>query len=164
VEFPNANRVRNVPRLTNLSAKYWGGQSIWTHLYWPQPTHSHRQPSPTRATTQEFLVFIRNPESQLKGCHSGPQPIECHMLNPYPEPQLKDTFWATTQGTPTSPPLRYLRSLVDHVSQFQLIQFNTVVTLAWNTQKHPRSLRLKVLVQTAHPISLKLGPLAWASP
>jgi len=82
------------------------------------------------------------------------------MLNPYPEPQLKDTFRATTDGTPASPPLRYLRSLVDHVSQLQLIQSDIVVTLALNAQKHHRSLRLKAFAQTAQPIPLKLGPLA----
>jgi len=46
----------------------------------PQHAHSHRQHSPARATTQEFLVFI---------CHAEPQLKECHMLNPYPKPQLK---------------------------------------------------------------------------
>jgi len=30
---------------------------------------------------------------------------------PYPEPQLKDTFWATTHGTQDISPSRYLRSL-----------------------------------------------------
>jgi len=55
----------------------------------PQCAHSHRQHSPTRATNQKFLVFIRHPELQLKGCHSEPQLKECHVLNPYPEPQLK---------------------------------------------------------------------------
>ena len=38
---------------------------------------------------------------------------ECHVLNPYPELNSWDTFWATTQGTPASRPLRYQRSLVD---------------------------------------------------
>jgi len=32
-------------------------------------------------TTQEFLVFIRYPEPTLKVSHSGPQPIEFHVLN-----------------------------------------------------------------------------------
>jgi len=85
-----------------------------------QPAHSHQQHSPTRATTQRFLVFIRYAEPQLKGSHSRPQPIECHVLNPYPEPQLKDTFWATTHGTPASSPSRYLRSLIDHATPFKL--------------------------------------------
>ena len=57
--------------------------------YTPQCVHSHRQHLPTRATTQEFLLFIHHPESQLKRCHSEPQLKECHVLNPYPEPQLK---------------------------------------------------------------------------
>jgi len=69
-------------------------------MYWPQPAHSHQQHSPTRA--------------QLEGCHSEPQLKECHMLKPYPELNSRDMFQATTQGTPTSRPLRYSRSLVDH--------------------------------------------------
>jgi len=28
-------------------------------------------------------------EPQLEGCHSEPQLKESHVLNPYPEPQLK---------------------------------------------------------------------------
>ena len=77
------------------------------------------------------LVFIRYPEPQLKESHSGPQPIECHVLNPYPEPLLKDTFRATTQGTPASSPSRYLRSLIDHTSPFklQLIQYYNLLLL-----------------------------------
>jgi len=85
----NMNIVRNVSRLPNLSASYWGGQSIWIHSYEPQLAHSHRQHSPTRATTQEFLVFICHPEPQLKKYHSEPQLKECHVLNSYPESQLK---------------------------------------------------------------------------
>ena len=73
MKFPNTNIVRNVPRLPNSLVNYWGGQSIWTRSYWPQPAHSHRQHSLTRATTQEFLVFIRHPEPQLKRCYSEPQ-------------------------------------------------------------------------------------------
>jgi len=42
VEFPNTNMVRNLLRLPNSSANYWEGQSIWTHSYWPTPTHLHR--------------------------------------------------------------------------------------------------------------------------
>ena len=57
--------------------------------YTPQRALSHRQHSPTRATTQEFFVFIRHPEPQLKICHFESQLKECHVLNPYPEPQLK---------------------------------------------------------------------------
>ena len=120
MEFPNTNIVHNVPRLPNSSVNHWGGQSIRTHPNWPQPAHSLRQHSPTRAITQRFLVFIRYPEPQLKGSHSGPQPIESHVLNPYPEPQLKDTFRATTHGTLASSPSRYLRSLIDHASPFKL--------------------------------------------
>jgi len=35
VEFPYTNIVRNVPRLPNSSANYWGGQSIRSHPYRP---------------------------------------------------------------------------------------------------------------------------------
>jgi len=38
------------------------------------------------------------------------------VLNPYPELNSRDTFQATTQGTPASRPLRYPKSLVDHVN------------------------------------------------
>jgi len=54
----------------------------------------------------------RQLEPQLKRCHSEPQLKECHVLNLYPEPQFKDTFRATTQGTPASRSSRYHRSLV----------------------------------------------------
>jgi len=64
-------------------------QYIWTHPYEPPLAHSHRQQSPTQATTQEFLVFIHHPEPQLMRCHSEPQLKECDVLNPYPKPQLK---------------------------------------------------------------------------
>ncbi|QCD96326.1 hypothetical protein DEO72_LG6g1028 [Vigna unguiculata] len=57
--------------------------------YKPQLAHSHQQHSPTRATTQEFLMFICHPKSQLKRSHFEPQLEECHVLNPYPEPKLK---------------------------------------------------------------------------
>ncbi|QCD83563.1 hypothetical protein DEO72_LG2g3909 [Vigna unguiculata] len=58
--------------------------------------HDHRQTQvdrqhlPTRVKTQEFLVFIRHPKPQLMRCHSEPHLKECHVLNPYPEPQLKE--------------------------------------------------------------------------
>ena len=108
-------------------------------------------------------MSIRYPEPQLKGSHYGPQPIECHVLNPYPRPQPKDTFWATTLGTPASPLLRYLRSLIDHALQIPSHPINTTVTHALNAPQHPRSLRLKAFVQPVQPISLKQDPLAWAS-
>jgi len=86
---PNTNIVHDVSRLPNSSTNYWGGQSIWTHPYEPQLAHSHQQHSSTWATTQEFLMFIRHPDPQLKRCLSESQLKECHVLNPYPEPQLK---------------------------------------------------------------------------
>ncbi|QCD89343.1 hypothetical protein DEO72_LG4g287 [Vigna unguiculata] len=57
---PHTNIVHNIPRLPNSSA------------------HSHRQHSTTRATTQEFLVFIHHPEPQLNRCYSEPQLKEYH--------------------------------------------------------------------------------------
>jgi len=86
---PNTNIVHNVARLLNSSATYWGGESFWTHPYEPQLTHSHRQHSPIRATTQGFLVFIHHVDSQLKRYHSDPQLKECHVFPLYPVPQLK---------------------------------------------------------------------------
>ncbi|QCD96751.1 hypothetical protein DEO72_LG6g1460 [Vigna unguiculata] len=81
----------------------------------------------------------RQPEPQLKvprvhplsrattqGKSFQPQPIECHVLNPYPEPQLKDTFRATTHGTPASPPRRHFKSHAEHLSQVSSHLLNTV--------------------------------------
>ena len=82
--------------------------------YAPQHAYSHRQHSPTRATTQEFLVFIRHPKPQLKRCHSGPQLKECHVLNPYPEPQLKGYVRSHNSRNLASRPSRYHQSFVDH--------------------------------------------------
>jgi len=113
MEYPYTNIIRNVPRLPNSSANYWGGQSFWTHPYWPQPAHSHRQHSPTRAQLKGSSCSTTI-LSSTQGMSFWAQLEECHMLNRYPELNSRDTFWATTQGTPTSWPLRYQRSLVDH--------------------------------------------------
>jgi len=94
VKFPNRNIVRNVLRLPNSSVNYWGGQSIWTHPYWPQPAHSHWQHSPTRATTQEMLF-----RSTTQGI--------ARALTPIPSHNSRDTFRATTQILPAIPPLKY---------------------------------------------------------
>jgi len=107
------NNIRNVLRLPNSSAYYWGGQSTGPNPYTPQCAHSHRQHSPTQATTQEFLMFIRHPEPQLKRCYSKPQLKEYHVLNPYPEPQLQG-YVPSHNSRDT---LRYPRSLVDHSHQ-----------------------------------------------
>jgi len=155
---PNTNYIRNVPRLPNSSVNYWGEQSNWTHSYTPLRAHSHRQHSPTWATTQEFLVFIRHPEPKLKRCYSEPQLKEYHVLNPYLEPQLKgyvpshnsrDTFRATTQGAPASWPLRYHRSLVDHANQTSKIQFccsNIAWHYSWGVRHFLLSNRLEVVM------------------
>jgi len=93
VEFPNTNIVRNVPKLPNSSANYWGRQSIWTHLYWPQPAHSHRKHSPTRAQLKGSLCSSAIPSSTW-GMSFWAQLQECHVLNPYPELNSRDTFRA----------------------------------------------------------------------
>ncbi|QCE15012.1 hypothetical protein DEO72_LG11g2020 [Vigna unguiculata] len=70
----------------------------------------------------------RQPEPQLKGSscssairsHNSRDAISSHnsrnttCLTPFLSHNSRDTFRATTQGTPTSRPLRYPRSLVDH--------------------------------------------------
>ena len=127
MEFPNANIVCNVPRLPKSSANYWGEQSIWTHPYWPQPAHSHWQHSPTQATTQEFLVFIRHPELQLK---------EYHVLNPL--------SWANTQeirselnsrNTSNSTFEASPKSLVDHAYRTNNPRLQQQNHLAWDTYR-----------------------------
>jgi len=99
---PNTNIVRNVPRLPKSSAKYWGGQSIWTHPYEPQFAQSHWQHSPTWATTQEFLVFIRHPKPQLKRCHSEPQ-LKEHFSKPTFKVSPKPCRSRTSKQTVTLP-------------------------------------------------------------
>jgi len=99
VEFPITNIVRNVPRLPNSSTNNWGGQSTWTHPYWPQPAHSHRQHSPTRA--------------QLKGssCSSA---IPSSTRGMSFRAQLKGYIPSSTQGTQQSYLWGITKSLVDH--------------------------------------------------
>ena len=153
MEFPNTNIVHNVPRLPNSSVNHWGGQSIRTHPYWPQPAHSLRQHSPTRAITQRFLVFIRYPEPQLKGSHSGPQPIECHVFHPYPEPQPEDTFQAPTYGTTSKPTIEISQKHCrQHIScSTSLIWYYTII-FPWSMPLHFSLLRLKALVLHPKPV------------
>ena len=84
VEFPNTNRGCNVLRLPNSSLNCWGGQSIYTHLYWPQPAHSHQQHSRTRAQLKDSSCSFAIPSS-TRGMPFRAQLEECHVLNPYPE-------------------------------------------------------------------------------
>ena len=119
MEFPNTNIVRNILRLPNSSVTTEEGNPFGP-IRTGHNQHTHTGTLANPSHNSRFLVFIRYPEPQLKGSHSGPQPIECHVLNPYPKPQLKDTFQATTQGTPASSPLRHPRSLVDLASAFKL--------------------------------------------
>jgi len=48
VEFPNTNIVRNVQDYQTRQLTTEEG-NLWTHPYWPQPAHSHRQHLPTQA-------------------------------------------------------------------------------------------------------------------
>ncbi|QCD89589.1 hypothetical protein DEO72_LG4g535 [Vigna unguiculata] len=68
-------------------------------------------------------MFIRHPEPQLKRCHSEPQLKRCHsepelkewhMLNPYPQSQLKGYAPSHNSRNPASRPSRYHQSFVDH--------------------------------------------------
>ena len=102
--------------------------------YAPQHAHSHWQHSPTRATTQEFLMFIRHPEPQLKRCHSESQFKECHVLNPYPEPQLKGYVPIHNARNSVSRPSRYHQSFVDHAhpKQTKLMPLHHRLVLLWS--------------------------------
>ena len=83
MEFPITNIVRNVPRLPNSSANDWGGQSNWTHSYWPQPAHSHRQHSPTRAKLKGSSCSSAI-LSSTRGMPFRAQLKECTCLTPIP--------------------------------------------------------------------------------
>jgi len=67
------------------------------------PSHNSRVPN-----------VHRHPEPQLKRYHSEPQLKECHVLNPYPEPQLKGYVLSHNSRNPASQPSRYHQSFVDH--------------------------------------------------
>jgi len=113
VEFPNTNIVHNFLRLPNSSINYWGGQSFWTHPYWPQPAHSHRQHSPTRAQLKGFSCSSVIPSS-TRGIPFRAQLEECHVLNLYPELNLRDTFCAQLKEHQQSHLWSTTKSLVDH--------------------------------------------------
>ena len=142
MEFPNTNIVRNVPRLPNSSANYWGQQSIWTHLYWPQPAHSHRQNSPTRAQLKGSSCSSAIPSS-TRGVSFRAQLKECHVLNPYPKLNSRDTFWATTQRTPASRPIRFHRSLVDHATNTSNETSLCYHQIAWHCSRGVRCCRFR---------------------
>ena len=98
---PNTNIVRNVLRLPNSSANYWGGQSS--------------KPIRTSHNLHTHTDNTRQSEPQLKRCHFKPQLKECHVFNPYPEPQLKRYITShNSRNTLASRSLRYHQSLVDH--------------------------------------------------
>jgi len=94
VEFPNTNIVRNALTLPNSLVIYWGGQSLWTHPYWSQPTHSHQQHSPTRAQLKGFLCSSAIPSSTrvmlfwapLEGCYFELNLRNATCLTPIPSP------------------------------------------------------------------------------
>jgi len=97
--------------------------------YMPQRAHSHRQYSPTWATTQEFLVFIHHPEPQLKRCHSEPQLKECHVLNPYPKPQCKGYVLSHNSRN---------TSLVDHAHPKHAKHKSGPCIIAWSCYRAAR--------------------------
>jgi len=106
----------------------------------------------------------RQPKPQLK-CSSCSSAIPSHnsrdvipshnlenatCLTPIPSHNSKDMFWATTQGTPTSQPLRYLRSLIDYASQIknQSIQYTLIDCLETHNSF---ILRLSLKPSPKHP-------------
>ncbi|QCD92870.1 hypothetical protein DEO72_LG5g939 [Vigna unguiculata] len=85
------------------------GQSIWTHPYWPQPAHSYRQHSPTRAQLKGSSCSSAIPSS-TRGMSFRTQLEECHMLNPYPELNLRDTRIASRPPGETALTIRRISS------------------------------------------------------
>ncbi|QCD79354.1 hypothetical protein DEO72_LG1g2993 [Vigna unguiculata] len=141
VEFPSTNIVRNVPGPPKSLATIEEGNPSGP-IRTGHNQHTHTGTLANLRHNSRFLVFIRYPEPQLKGTHSGPQAIECHMLNRYPEPQLKDTFRAKTLRTSTSPHRDILRSLIDHTLQFPLHPINIAITHALKVSRHPHSVKI----------------------
>jgi len=95
----NTNIARNVPRLPNSSANYWGGKSIWTHPCGPQPAPH------TGNTRQHEPQFKSSLCSSAIPSHNSRDAIPNHnsrnttCLTPILSHNSRDTFWGTTQGT-----------------------------------------------------------------
>jgi len=137
VEFLNTNIVRNVPRLPNSSTIYWGGQSIRTHPYWPhpywqQPAHSHQQHSPTRAQLKGSLCSSAIPSSTREMPFRA-QLEECHMLNPSPELNSRDTLRAQLKEHQQSHLSSFTKSLADHLCRISNPKLQQQICLAGDT-------------------------------
>jgi len=150
VEFPNTNIVRNVPRLLNSSAIYWGGQSFWIHLYWPQHAHSHWQHSPPQAQLKGSSCSSAIPSS-TRGMPFRAQLEECHMLNPYLELNSRDMFRAQLKEHQQSHLWSFTKSLVDHSCRIQ--QLNAATSkITWrgtHTARRCRSQTARWVMRTA---------------
>jgi len=109
----------------------------------------------TRHYVHTHTDNTRQPEPQLKSfscssailSHSSRDAIPSYnsrnttCLTPIPSHNSKDMFRATTQGTPTSWPLRYPRSLVDHAHQSRITQI-CYSNITWHKSRGTRRNRL----------------------
>ena len=108
MQFSIRSIVHNVPRLPNSLAKYWGGQSLWTHLYKLQLAYSHWQHSPIRATTQGSLVFICHSEHNSRDVIPSHNSMNVTCLLTIPSHNSRDIIPSQNlRNTSASQSLRY---------------------------------------------------------
>ena len=104
---PNTNIIRNIARLPNPLVSYQGRQSIWTRRT-SHNSHTHtdnnRQPEPQLKSSLSSSAI---PSHNLRDVIPNHNSRNATCLTPIPNHNLRDTFRATTQGTPTSRPIRY---------------------------------------------------------
>jgi len=128
----------------------------------------HLDPS-VLATTSTIHRHTRQPEPQLKVPSVHPlsrattqeksfraTTYKMPCAYPYPEPQLKDTFRATTHGTPANSPSRYLRNIVDPPSSLKLQSIQYCNHLASEPIIHP-PLGLNIQLSPKHSSTSRSG-------
>jgi len=108
----------------NLSGLICTGHNQHTH------TDNTRQPEPQLKSSSCSSAISSHNSRDIIPSHNS-ENATC--LTPILSHNSRDTFRATTQGTPASPPLRYLRSLVDHASLIKHNQTDTTLSITLKT-------------------------------
>jgi len=123
---PNTNNIRmsqdyQTRKLITKEGNLTG--PICSRCYVHTHTSNARQPEPQlKSFSCSFAILSHNlrdaiPSHNLRDAILSHNLRNTTCLTPIPSHNSKDTFRATTQGTPASRPLRYPISLVDHTHQ-----------------------------------------------
>jgi len=112
VEF--SIRITFVTSQDRQTRQYTPAGPIRTHHYVHTHNGNTRQLEPQLKSSSCSSVIPSHNSRNVIMSHNS-RNTTC--LTPILSHNSRDTFQATTQGTPTSRPLRYPRSLVDHANQ-----------------------------------------------